>query len=483
MIAYKPQYGRTLAAAAGLTALAALAALTGRGAPLQPGEGSRPAAAFAAAELALREDDRILILSPHPDDETIACGGVIQRALGLGLPVRIVFLTYGDANEWSFILYRKRPELLPRQVRAMGLVRHDEALAADHILGLPPEQLTFLGYPDFGTLAIWAEHWGDEPPLHSIFARAAQVPYANAYRPGAAYKGEEILADLKAAIQKYAADYGAPTKIFLSHPADHNVDHAALYAFTRIALWDLGMKPELYSYLVHSPGWPQPRGLRPADALTPPAGLIGQETWTILPLTRPETDRKLAALEAHRTQYGSNARYLSSFIRGNELFGGYPDAAVAASGRELSLETTEPDQTRPEGLTDAEQIRFVGTEWRTVRLEGDDLILSVALSKPLAEGVTLSTYLFGYRSDRPFAAMPKIHVEVGALSTAVYDQSRKLHGAAVQVRRDARAIVMRAPLALLGEPERALVAAHTYLGDVPLDAAAWRVLDLSAARP
>ncbi len=435
----------------------------------------QPAAEFNASELTFSAADRILVLAPHPDDETIGNGGVIQKATALGLPLRVVFLTYGDANEWSFVLYRKQPELLPGQVEAMGLFRHDEALAADHILGLQPEQLTFLGYPDFGTLGIWTEHWGAEPPLRSIFTRVTQVPYANAYHPGAAYKGETILADLEALIKEVQ-----PTKVFLSHPADHNVDHLALYTFTRVALWDLGLTPELYPYLVHTPRWPEPRGLAPTDTLAPPADLAGQEAWWTLPLSQDEVSRKQMALEAHHTQYDSNARYLSSFIRANELFGNTPDATLTAPDTELGLETAEPSTQAPDELTDAERAKFVGLEWRTIRRTDTGLVLSVTLSKPLAEGVAFSAYLFGYRPDQPFASMPKIHIKVGELSQAVYDQSRELKNAAVQVSRDARDIVLRVPLALLGDPDRALVTARTTLGDLPLDSAAWRVLNLKA---
>lgn len=468
---------RSAAALAVLILLAGLAQLT------RPGPALQPAAAFIAPELTLTATDRILILAPHPDDETIGSGGVIQKAVSLGLPVRVVFLTNGDANEWSFVLYRKRPELLPGQVEAMGQVRHDEALAAARNLGLRAEQLTFLGYPDFGTLGIWIAHWGAEPPLRSLFARATQVPYANAYRPGAAYKGEEILADLEATLKDFTAAYGAPTRVFLSHPADHNVDHMALYTFTRIALWDLGLTPQLYPYLVHDPRWPEPRGQAPDQPLTPPDALAAQVTWWTLPLSSAEVGRKLTALEAHRTQYDSNARYLSSFIRANELFGDYPDAVLAGTDVELSLGTAEPSQLGPEALTDAEQAKFVGAEWRTIRREGNDLVLAVTLSKPLAEGVALSAYLFGYRPDQPFAAMPKIHIKVGALSEAVYDQSRKIVAPPVHVSRDARDMVLRVPLALLHDPDRVLVNLQTYLGDLPLDSAAWRVLNLKAEQP
>lgn len=463
---------------------AALALLVGLALAAQinlPGASLQPAASpteLNAPELTLNATDRILILAPHPDDETIACAGVIQKARQMNLPVRVVFLTNGDANQWSFVLYRKQPELLPGQVQAMGQVRHDEALAATGTLGLQPEQLTFLGYPDFGTLGIWMEHWGAEPALRSILTRVTQVPYADAYRPGAAYKGEDILADLEAILKEFTAAYGAPTKVFLSHGADQNPDHLALYAFTRVALWDLGMTPERYPYLVHTAGWPMPRGSAPTRPLAPPAGLAGQVSWWTLPLSQAEVSRKFSALTAHRTQYESNARYLSSFIRANELFGDYSDTVLPEAGPELSIEAVEPATQGSEELTDAEQARFVGAEWHTIRREGDHLILSLALSKPLAEGVALSAYLFGYRPDEPFAAMPKIHIKVSELSEAIYDQSRKLPHSGVQVSRDAHNIELRVPLALLGDPDRALVYARTYLGDLPLDSAAWRVLDL-----
>ena len=216
----------------------------------------RPVAPAAWPEIELGASDRILILAPHPDDESLACGGIIQRALSSGLPVHVLFLTNGDNNEWSFMVYRKRPELLPWQVRAMGEVRRGEALAAARGLGLPPDALTFLGYPDFGTLRIWCSHWGDAPPFRSMLTRVTSVPYENAYRRGAAYKGEEIVRDLTAVIREFR-----PTRIFVSHPADDNPDHAALYLFTRIVLWDLAED--------HTPAGPSIP--RPLPALAPPA--------------------------------------------------------------------------------------------------------------------------------------------------------------------------------------------------------------------
>jgi LmbE family N-acetylglucosaminyl deacetylase len=459
---------RGMAAVALLAALAALALLA------RPG--TLPTMLTLTGErLTFSPDDRILILAPHPDDESLGTGGVIQQAVSLGLPVRVVFLTNGDANQWSFVLYRKQPEFLPGQAQAMGQVRHDEAIAAAHVLGLQPEQLTFLGYPDFGTQRIFTSHWHDAAPLRSLLTRVTQVPYADAYRPGAAYKGEEVLADLESIIKDFR-----PTKVFVSHPADRNPDHAALYTFTRVALWDLGLTPELYSYLVHFPRWPEPRRSAPALPLIPPASLASAEKWWALPLSIAEIDTKLAALKAHRSQFEDSPHYLSSFIRANELFGRYPEVDLAAEGSEMKLgaQAGEQDNLAGEGLTDEERAAFIGVEWRNVRREGSDLVVSLTLSRPLAKGVALSADLFGYRPDRAFADMPKILVRVTEFGATVYDQSRKLSDTGMTVSRDAHDIVVRVPLSLLGDPDRILVSGRTYLGDVPLDAAPWQVLHL-----
>src|SRR5215218_4773311 len=103
-----------------------------------------PVTGAAAGQFRLGDDDRILVLVPHPDDEVLGAGGVLREAVARGLPVRVVFLTYGDSNEWSFLAYRKRPVVLPRGALAMGEVRRREALAAAAALGVPAADLTFL---------------------------------------------------------------------------------------------------------------------------------------------------------------------------------------------------------------------------------------------------------------------------------------------------------------------------------------------------
>ena len=112
-----------------------------------------------AGALSFSEKDRVLVLAPHPDDEILGTGGVIQRAQKAKAQVKIVFLTYGDNNAWSFTVYKKHPVLLPGSMRAMGETRRKEAINASKVLGLTEDQLLFLGYPDHGTLQIWCYNW------------------------------------------------------------------------------------------------------------------------------------------------------------------------------------------------------------------------------------------------------------------------------------------------------------------------------------
>lgn len=429
-------------------------------------------------KIKLEEDDRILVLAPHPDDEVLGCGGIIQKAVDKKLPISIVFFTYGDNNQWSFIVYRERPVVLPRSVRQMGLVRHDEAINAAKVFGLNSDQLIFLGYPDFQTLNIWYSHWGSTPPARSMLTRVNRVPYSNAFRPGAMYKGEEILKDLETVILKFN-----PTKIFVSHPADHNPDHQALYLFTRVALWNLEGKinAELYPYIIHFPHWPRPRHFIPNREIVPPKTLKDAIEWKSDSLDSEAVKLKYDALKEHKSQFEVSSRYLLSFIGKNELFGDFPLLLLEQKkGLPYNLNKSETDSmVISNELTPEEKNLFVGIESRYISIEGENLILAVETSRPLMETVSLSIYLFGYRKDKNFAEMPKIHIVFSFSGYKVYDKNRLLtkHGLNVIMNRQEKIISI--PLELLGYPQIIFTSARTYTAKVPLDWLSWRIIKIS----
>lgn len=80
-----------------------------------------------------------IVLSPHPDDESLGVGGLIAAATAAGHDVRIVLVTDGSGSHPASPSY-------PRD-RLIAL-RHGEARAAAVILGVPDDHLVALGLPD-----------------------------------------------------------------------------------------------------------------------------------------------------------------------------------------------------------------------------------------------------------------------------------------------------------------------------------------------
>ncbi len=60
---------------------------------------------------------KVLILSPHPDDETLGCGGTIRLLLQRKIPIKVIFLTSGDkadpSHKLSQIVHYKNPPTPP----------------------------------------------------------------------------------------------------------------------------------------------------------------------------------------------------------------------------------------------------------------------------------------------------------------------------------------------------------------------------------
>jgi len=78
---------------------------------------------------------RILVLAPHPDDESCGLGGTLARHREQGDPVLVIFLTDGRSGDPDG---RFGPDT--------ALVRQKEALAAAAVLG--GLETRFYGYPD-----------------------------------------------------------------------------------------------------------------------------------------------------------------------------------------------------------------------------------------------------------------------------------------------------------------------------------------------
>jgi hypothetical protein len=108
--------------------------------------------------------ERILVVSPHPDDEVLAAGGLIAQARAKGNSVHVVFVTSGDGFRRGVEVWRgdKPPE--PKDFLAYGEHRQEEARRALAVLGVEREAISFLGYPDGGLGKMWWDYWSPREP-------------------------------------------------------------------------------------------------------------------------------------------------------------------------------------------------------------------------------------------------------------------------------------------------------------------------------
>jgi LmbE family N-acetylglucosaminyl deacetylase len=85
------------------------------------------------------ETSAIVILAPHPDDESLACGGLIAEARTEGRSVAVIFVSDGTGSHPNSTAYP------PMRLKAL---REGEAKRACAELGVRAEDLLFLGLPD-----------------------------------------------------------------------------------------------------------------------------------------------------------------------------------------------------------------------------------------------------------------------------------------------------------------------------------------------
>lgn len=281
-----------------------------------------------------RADDRILVIAPHPDDEVISCGGLIQRARADGAEVHVALMTNGDGSELSLIFGERDLPLGPAAFIKLGFERQQESISALAQIGLSARSVQFLGYPNNGLLELWqAEHWSSQRLYRSPNTHATRSPYENTVTPGAKYCGEQVLADLSQVLLAVR-----PTMVLVPHPNDIHPDHWTTDAFARYALATLAIRGEawardtrVYGYLVHWPSYPAPRRFLPRISLLPPASLLQMDAgWQKLPLTKEEVRQKLRAVRRYHSQLPNLDRLLLAFVRENEMFAELPAVPVTA---------------------------------------------------------------------------------------------------------------------------------------------------------
>ncbi len=267
------------------------------------------------------DSQRVLIFAPHPDDETLGCGGAIQQALREEKIVKVVFVTSGDSFGNDYEMTGSSPDL-PGGVE-LGYLRQKEALEATAILGLEKENVIFLGYPDQGLEKMWWVYRSNDHIYRSPYTKADESPYLSGYTISAPYCGEQVIQDIQNILEVFH-----PQIIYLPHPSDLHPDHQATYNFVKEALERLRQKGspwindvKIYLYLVHFGRikWPPLWGYAPYLRLSPPSQLMSTYQWVGLELDNTDVANKKKAVDQYRSQQVVR-EFLLAFVKASEVY-------------------------------------------------------------------------------------------------------------------------------------------------------------------
>jgi len=144
-----------------------------------------------------------MVFSPHQDDETFGCGGMIARKCEQGIPVIVVFLTNGQGSGDADTESRNK----------IIQIRKQEAIKALNILGVETSAIHFLEKVDGGLQALKAE------------------------------EKQEAIAQITKLLQHYQ-----PEEVYVPHKKDCHRDHEATYDLVKAAIKQAKIQVELLQY-------------------------------------------------------------------------------------------------------------------------------------------------------------------------------------------------------------------------------------------
>jgi LmbE family N-acetylglucosaminyl deacetylase len=196
----------------------------------------------------LSAQTRLLVVAPHPDDETLGCGLLIQQVLAAGGAVHLLLLTDGDNNPWPQRYIERRLHIGDSDRRRWGARRRSEAMHAIANLGLSADALEPLGWLDMDV----TRRLRDDTPA-SIAAIRSTISSFN------------------------------PTLVCFPALEDSHPDHGAAHVLCRLALVGVNPAPVQWAYPVHG------------------GGDLSEYAIRIDPTPQPQ-QRKLQALAEHRSQ-------------------------------------------------------------------------------------------------------------------------------------------------------------------------------------
>jgi LmbE family N-acetylglucosaminyl deacetylase len=159
----------------------------------------------------------ILIFCAHEDDEG-GWNGLTRAAIENHIPIHFVYFTSGDAG--SCDRYYEH-SCRPAEALNFGELREEETRASLGHLGVPRENISFLGLPDGGSGQIWYDHPDPSRPYLSVLLASDHSPYADAAVPNLPYARQSVVAATERFIQRFK-----PEVVVTAHPPQQtHIDH------------------------------------------------------------------------------------------------------------------------------------------------------------------------------------------------------------------------------------------------------------------
>jgi LmbE family N-acetylglucosaminyl deacetylase len=281
---------------------------------------------------------QLLVIAPHPDDETLGAAGLMQRVQRNGGRVSVAYITSGDGYVDGVELETNNLKPKPSDFVDYGEHRLREALRALQAISISQKRLYVFGFPDGGLIDLLTTFWSATNAFVSPYTGDDRPPYRQSVAPGTAYSGVALERELARLIVRLS-----PQWIAVTGPWDIHPDHCATFHFLVRSLKRLHASnpgfavPQVVAYTVHRPDWP---GISEGTALGPPPNVSPEgATWRSLELTSDELDGKGRALDEYTSQMDIMAVLFRAFVRSNEVFAVYsalPTEPADACGRPLS---------------------------------------------------------------------------------------------------------------------------------------------------
>lgn len=224
----------------------------------------------------------LLVLAPHPDDETLGCAGRIQRAVATGAAVTVVVATDGALSHAVDTLDRER-------LRAL---RRSELVAACARLGVPASSVVTLDFADGGLVDAF----------------------------------EDLVTELERLLRRLA-----PDDVYVTCATEVHPDHATCARAVQAAAERTGWRGRVLAYPIWLwSDWPVSRRHASGRAMVSALRTAARRQVEVVRLDAAALATKQAALDCYGSQLGGSsvggtvtalpAEVLERALDGTELF-------------------------------------------------------------------------------------------------------------------------------------------------------------------